>query len=337
MDETQNLNGSTLDVVKSADNAKQDASSKQIMKDRYFLANILKAVVPEYKDVSEYDIAFKYIEPDSIKDDVSVSKNLTNQSTIRGLSEEDSTVNEGVIKYDVVFDAKAPVNVPVQKYKHKQKGPLLRINLKIDLEAQLKYDPSYPICKRAMYYCSRLLSAEFNGKVETIDYSNLCKVYSIWICFEPPEYVANTITRFKVTKEDVLGEVTIPEVDYNLMESVIIRLGKEEDAPNNKMYDLLYALFGDKPGDEKINRLQELGYAGTSLEKEAKTMISFSEWSAEKGYRKGVEQGMAEGITQGTYNMILKMYKKGMTIDQIAKISEVNETEVSRIVSEPEN
>lgn len=66
MVEKANLSGSTLDVIRSSDNVKQDAASKQIMKDRYFLASILKAVVPEYKNVSEYDIAFKYIEPDSI-------------------------------------------------------------------------------------------------------------------------------------------------------------------------------------------------------------------------------------------------------------------------------
>lgn len=321
MDEKPNLSDSTLDVVKSSDNAKQDAASKQIMKDRYFLASILKAAVPEYKDVSEYDIAFKYIEPDSIRDDIPVSRNLTNQPNITGSSEEDSTVNEGIVKYDVVFDAEAPVNVPVQKYKHKKKGPLIRVRLKIDLEAQLKYDPSYPICKRAMYYCARLLSSEFNGKVETIEYNNLCKVYSIWICFEPPEYAANTMTRFKVVKEDMIGEVAIPEVDYNLMESIIIRLGKEEDAPNNKMYDLLYALFGDKPSDEKINRLHELGYKGTSLEKEAEAMISFSERTEKQGYAKA------------TCEMIIKMYKKGISKEQIADITDMDIEQVHEIIS----
>lgn len=222
----------------------------------------------------------------------------------------------------------------MQKYKHKKKGPLIRINLKIDLEAQLKYDPSYPICKRAMYYCARLLSSEFNGKVETVDYNNLCKVYSIWICFDPPEYIANTITRFKVAKEDVVGEAIIPEVDYNLMESVIIRLGSEEGAPNTKIYDLLYALFGNKTSSEKISKLRELGYEGTSLEREAETMINFSERTLEQGYKKGIEQGVEQG-QKAMLQLILdlkRMYKEGKTVSELATISGLCEEQVKKIV-----
>ncbi|WP_373262102.1 helix-turn-helix domain-containing protein [Hungatella hathewayi] len=328
MNETQKLNGNTTDVVKTSDEIKQDASSKQVMKDRYFLANILKSVIPEYKDVSEYDIAFKYIEPSSIKDNVPVSKNLTNQTSIIGSSEEDSSVNEGIIKYDVIFEATAPVEAPDIKYKHKKKNKMIQVNLKIDVEAQNNYDPGYPISKRAMFYCARMLSAEFNGKVETAEYNSLYKVYSIWICFEPPQYAANTISRFKVVKEDVYGELTIPEIDYNLMESVIIRLGKEEDAPNTRIFELLYALFGTRPGNEKLEQLQELGYAGTSLEKEVKDMISFSERTKQIGYNKGMQQGMQ----QATYDMIIKMYKKGMSVKQIADITDITVDDINKMI-----
>lgn len=261
-------------------------------------------------------------------DNVAVSRNLTNHTKIIGSSEEDSTVNEGIIKYDVIFEATAPVEVQEQKYKRKKKGKTIQINLKIDMEAQMDYNPKYPISKRAMFYCARMLSAEFDGKAETMNYNDLYKVYSIWICFDPPQYVSNTISRFKTVKEDVLGEVTIPEIDYNLMESVIIRLGKEEDAPNNKMYDLLYALFGNKPGNEKINKLRELGYAGTSLEKEAKSMIGFSERTKEIGYKEGMQQGMQ----QATYDMILKMYKKGMSTNQIADITDITVDDINKIL-----
>ena len=334
MDETQNLSSSTEDVVKTSDEVKQDASSKQVMKDRYFLANILKAVVPEYKDVSEHDIAFKYIEPKSIMDNVAVSRNLTNHTKIIGSSEEDSTVNEGIIKYDVIFEATAPVEVQEQKYKRKKKGKTIQINLKIDMEAQMDYNPRYPISKRAMFYCARMLSAEFDGKAETMNYNDLYKVYSIWICFDPPQYVSNTISRFKTVKEDVLGEVTIPEIDYNLMESVIIRLGKEEDAPDNKMYDLLYALFGNKPGNEKINKLHELGYAGTSLEKEAKTMISFSERTKEIGYNQGVQQGIQQGQLEmlNTIKKLKKMYDAGVPIEKLSEDYGLSVEELKEII-----
>ena len=41
-------------------------TSKELLKDHIFLAGILKAVVSEYKNVSEQDIVSKYIEPESI-------------------------------------------------------------------------------------------------------------------------------------------------------------------------------------------------------------------------------------------------------------------------------
>lgn len=85
------------------------------MKDRYFFASILKAVVPEYKDVSEHDIAFKYIEPDSIRDDIPVSKNLTNidwhilsKSLI--LYIENTTIDEVLSKCYNIIEKEAAVS-----------------------------------------------------------------------------------------------------------------------------------------------------------------------------------------------------------------------------------
>lgn len=132
----------------------------------------------------------------------------------------------------------------------------------------------------------------------------------------------------------MLGDVTIPERDYNLMESVIIRLGKEEDAPNNKMYDLLYALFGNKPGNEKINKLHELGYAGTSLEKEAKSMISFSERTMELGYNKGMQQGIQQGQIEmlKTIKKLKKMYDAGVPIEKLSEDSGLSVEELKEII-----
>lgn len=331
------LSGSTIDILESADAAREDAASKQILKDRFFLACILKAVVSEYRHVSEQDIAFKYIEEKSIRDDIPVSKNLTNQDMILGSAEEDTTVNEGIIKYDVIFEATVPINVPVQKYKHKKKGPLLTIRLKIDLEAQLKYDAGYPISKRSMFYCARMLSSQFHGKVESTDYQNLYKVYSIWLCFDPPAYLANTITRFKIAKEDVMGKAEIPETDYNLMESVIIRLGMEDESLIQPMFQLLYALFGTNPRSKKITKLKELGYSGTSLEQEVKNMMTFSERTYNQGIEQGMERGLERGLERGQLDMLnlllrlKKMREEGHSLSEMSSVSGLSEAQLKQL------
>lgn len=57
-------------------------------------------------------------------------------------------------------------------------------------------------------------------------------------------------------------------------------------------------------------------------------MISFSERTMEFGYNKGIQQGMK----QATYDMILKMYKKGMSANQIADIMDITVDEINKIL-----
>ena len=65
-------------------------------------------------------------------------------------------------------------------------------------------------------------------------------------------------------------------------------------------------------------------------------MISFSERTMEFGYNKGIQQGMKQGMQQGmkqaTYDMILKMYKKGMSANQIADITDITVDEINKIL-----
>ena len=332
MEEKRKLSNSLCNAIKTPDQIKQDSSCKVIMKDRLFLACILKAVVAEYKEVSEEDIANKYIEAESIRDDMDVSKNLTNR-TITGSAEEDATVNEGIVKYDVIFEAKAPVVMPKQKYIRKEPEKIM-VNLRIDLEAQNNYNPGYPISKRAAFYCARMFSSEFDGAAETVEYDKLYKVYSIWICFDVAEYMANTITRFKITKEDILGMVDLPETDYNLMEFILIRLGTDSTLTGNRVIDFLNTIFGSETQKTMNLRLETLGFSGTSVMEEVNNMMSFSERTLARGMERGMERGLREGAKRASYNMILKMYRKGMEVEEIAEIcDELDENQIREIIA----
>lgn len=67
-------------------------------------------------------------------------------------------------------------------------------------------------------------------------------------------------------------------------------------------------------------------------------MISFSERTMELGYNKGMQQGVQQGRQQGmqqaTYEMIIKMYKKGMSIDQIADLTDIDIADISSIIAD---
>lgn len=310
--------GSLKNTLSGADDrAKYDAVCKCILKERAVLARILKETVAEYAYCSIEDIADKYIEPDSISSDTPVARNLTN---INGLSEEDSTTNEGVVKFDVKFLAKSPSS----------NGRSL-INLYIDVEAQKNYHINYPIEKRAAYYCARMLSSQIGNITENMNYDILNKVFSIWICFDVPNYAANTVSRYHYTKEDLLGTFSkIKESDYGLMETIIIRLAKDDTRIGNDLIDLLHGLFGGMEYSKKLERLNELGLDVSLVRKEMDQMCNLSERILERG----IEQGLERGTELAKRELALKMYKKGTPIRQISDLTDIDIHQLEEWITE---
>lgn len=117
-------------------------------------------------------------------------------------------------------------------------------------------------------------------------------------------------------KEDVLGSVDVPEKDYNLMESIIIRLGRQKEILNSRMIRTLQAIFGKYSETDKDTKLKELGFQGTSLAKEVKNMYSFSDMYEDRGIKKERAQ------------IVKKLNAKGFSSKDIASMLDIKETEV---------
>jgi hypothetical protein len=155
------------------------------------LAYILKRTVPEFESASLDDIANIYIEGTPAVSTVPVSKDKTNavrhalerQDTpkIKGAQNEDNSITEGSIVFDILFRAKAPETNEL-------------ITLIINVEAQKRLKPkkkngdTYPLLKRAVYYASRLISSQKGTEFINSDYDKIKKVYTIWICMESPTW-----------------------------------------------------------------------------------------------------------------------------------------------------
>ena len=87
--------------------------------------------------------------------------------------------------YDVRFDAIAPKSADSTEQEEV-------IRLIINVEAQTKFKPGYPLTKRAIYYCSRMISAQHGPIFTKSEYGKIRKVYSIWICTQPSDGFENT-------------------------------------------------------------------------------------------------------------------------------------------------
>ena len=51
-----------------------------------------------------------------------------------------------------------------------------------------------------------------------------------------------------------------------------------------------------------------------------------------RGEQRGLEQGMKQGITHGIKQMILRMQKNGYSIEQIARVAEMPEKSIKKMI-----
>ena len=123
--------------------------------------------------------------------------------------------------YDVRFDAIAPKSADSTEQEEV-------IRLIINVEAQTKFKPGYPLTKRAIYYCSRMISAQHGPIFRKSEYGKIRKVYSIWVCTKPSEEFQNTLTRYSIRPEPLIGNAVEKTENYDLMSMVTICLGKPD-------------------------------------------------------------------------------------------------------------
>ena len=271
------------------DKARYDAACKRLLSERIILAWIMKACVEEFRDCEIQEIAAKYIVGTPQVGVVPVDPDESNgtvQGEIAGTSVEDATMTEGIVTYDVRFMAAAPVS-----------GELMR--LIINIEAQNNFYPGYPLIKRGIYYCSRMISAQCGTEFVNAHYEKIKKVYSIWICMNPPKNRKNTITRYRIAEDNLVGSVKEQKAYYDLMTAVMVCLGAEDDQNYEGLLKLLDVLFSTevnlKGKQEILEQEFSIGMTQT-MESEVSLMCNLSQGIEEKGIQKGKREERQRGI-----------------------------------------
>ena len=172
------------------------------------------------------------------------------------------------------------------------------IRLIINIEARNDFYPGYPLIKRGIYYCSRMISAQYGTEFTNSHYENIKKVYSIWICMNPPKSRENSITRYYIAEENLAGSVKERKADYDLMAAVMICLGKEGDSGTD-LLKLLNVLLSTETGSQDKCQILEEDFhikMTLALESEVSLMCNLSKGVEEKGIEKGRQEGRQEGI-----------------------------------------
>ena len=289
--------------------ASYDAACKRLLSEKIILAWIMKNCLEEYRDCDVEEIAEKYIEGTPQVGEAAVALDESNRvSMIQGAGNEDTSLTEGTVTYDIRFFAIAPVS-----------GELIR--LIINIEAQNDFYPGYPLIKRGIYYCSRMISAQYGTEFTNSHYENIKKVYSIWICMNPPKSRENSITRYYIAEENLVGSVKEQKAGYDLMAAVMICLGKEGDSGTD-LLKLLNVLLSTETGSQDKCQILEEDFhirMTQTLESEVSLMCNLSKGVEEKGKIYGAITAYKDVMLSEDV-IIKKLKEKFRVTEEAAKI-----------------
>ncbi len=297
-----------------------DESVKKLLSEKYILAWILKECTTEFKPFE-----IEKIVKEAFIDEIKISKVAVNQdeddieepTRIDTSNSEDNSRKNGPIIYDIRFNVVVPdSDIPVA--------------LIINIEAQKTSETPYPLLKRALYYCSRLISSQKNVVFVKSYYEKLRKVYSIWIQMNTSKKKQNTMNRYRIIEENLVGQYKDNSINYDLLNIITLGLGKVEDTEPQTILNMLDTLlYSNKPSKEKLDTLKNV-YNITisdSIIEEVNTMCNLGEGIYENGYNQAVadEQARQAIIIQQLLEEKTKaLLQAGVSQDIIDKIMKSN-------------
>lgn len=262
-----------------------DAAAKQLLACRPILAFVLKNTIAELANCTVEEIGNELIDEEVNTSAVPVHARGLRSPLVWGLRNEDSSLDEGSIFYDILLRVRLP-------------GGDGSMGIIVNLEPQ-SYETDYPVLKRAMYYCARLLSAQRGRGGAGLDYGALEKVYSVWLFTGPHAPEEGGVASYAFQERTICGGLTHPRSEYDLSEVVFVRLPRA--GGYNGFLEKLATLFSLETGrDEKLRALEgELTWGFEEAEELVGRLVSMGEYALEYGIEKGMAQGMAQGIAQG--------------------------------------
>ena len=214
------------DIIRAQEKIQYDTQCKKVLANKTILAWILKYTVEEFRDMEipeirdciegEPEISSVRVEPGETNrvktapkrdvSDLKLNTGASQRESIIGLSNEDKVQNEGELYFDIRFSVRLPM---------KSEGETLQqIKLIMNVEAQKDFYPGYHIVTRGIFYGARLISSQLGTEIFHSRYDDLKKVYSIFICMNAPQKIGNAISKFSITKEDLIPGIPDEQSAY---------------------------------------------------------------------------------------------------------------------------
>lgn len=318
------MNTEIANAVNAAgDKAQYDTRVKRLLAQKSILAHILVKTVDEFKGMKPEDVV-KYIEGEPSISVVPVEPGLANMEKtdatgqrIVGLNTENAEINEGLVRFDIIFYVRMPSIVG-------RKNGLSQII--VNIEAQKDEPTEYKILNRAIFYVSRLISSQKERDFVNTNYDDIKQVFSIWICMNMDD---NSLSHIHLTKDEMLKPCNW-KGNLDLLNIVLIGITNEipEHDEKYEMHRLIGALLSSELKEQEKLDIIEHEYnipISQEFREDVRIMCNLST---------GIEERATEKTSE---KFILNMYKKGYTLDQIADVAETGVDEVEAIIKKRES
>ena len=302
----------------AGDKAQYDTRVKRLLAQKSILAHILVKTVDEFKGMKPEDVV-KYIEGEPSISVVPVEPGLANMEKtdatgqrIVGLNTENAEINEGLVRFDIIFYVRMPSIVG-------RKNGLSQII--VNIEAQKDEPTEYKILNRAIFYVSRLISSQKERDFVNTNYDDIKQVFSIWICMNM-DY--NSLSHIHLTKDEMLKPCNW-KGNLDLLNIVLIGITNEipEHDEKYEMHRLIGALLSSELKEqEKLD----------IIEHEYNIPIS-QEFREDVSIMCNLSQGIED---KAIAKIVMNMYKIGYTPNQIADAVGVSVDEVEAIIKKKE-
>ena len=161
-----------------------------------------------------------------------------------------------------------------------------------------------------------MISAQYGTEFTKGEYGKIKKVYSIWVCMNPPKERRNTITQYSIQEKHIIGEAVEQVRNYDLMSAVMICLGDEDDKNYGGLLKFLEVLLSEEKSPETKKEILETEFEvpmTQTLESEVRYMCNLSQGVAERAMEKGVAQGENRAMLTAIRNL---METLGVTSDK---------------------
>lgn len=144
-----------------------------------------------------------------------------------------------------------------------------------------------------------MISSQYGSEFTNGHYEKIRKVISIWICANPPKYRENTITRYTIQEDNLIGELSEKKENYDLMTAVMVCLGNAGDSRYRGILKLLDVLLSPEKEPEAKKRILQEDFnikMTRELESEVSLMCNLSKGIEERGVKEGIKEGILASI-----------------------------------------